>query len=76
MTFPLFQALIEQTKTRGGSPSVDNLSDADRATLEFVAAYQTVRRAHDHMPSDLPSTLARADTTLAALLRTLNGLRL
>ena len=39
----VFDALIEQTRQRGGSPSVREISDAAQAVADFVAAYTEVR---------------------------------
>lgn len=39
----VFDALIEQTRQRGGSPSVREISDAALAVANLVAAYSEVR---------------------------------
>lgn len=41
----VFDAMIEQTRQRGGCPSVREISDAALAVAALVAAYSEVREA-------------------------------
>lgn len=63
----VFDALIEQTQQRGGSPSVREISDAALAVSNLVAAYAEVR-AHAlqaGMSESLVRAIEIADITVA-----------
>ena len=65
----VFDALIEQTQRRGGSPSVREISDAALAVANLVAAYSEVRAfaVEAGMSQALARAIEKADTAVAVV---------
>lgn len=63
----VFDALIEQTRQRGGSPSVREISDAALAVANLVAAYSEVRAfaVEAGMSHALAHAIEKADLAVA-----------
>lgn len=63
----VFDALIEQTRQRGGSPSVREISDASLAVANLVAAYSEVRAfaVEAGMSQALARAIEKADSAVA-----------
>lgn len=63
----VFDALIEQTRQRGGSPSVREISDAALAVANLVAAYSEVRAfaVEAGMSHVLARAIEKADAAVA-----------
>lgn len=65
----VFDALAEQTRQRGGSPSVDNIKDAAGAVQDLVTAYGEVRAlaVQAGMSVALAKAIENPDAALAAV---------
>ncbi len=65
----VFDALIEQTRQRGGSPSVREISDAALAVANLVAAYSEVRAfaVEAGMSQALAQAIEKADAAVAVV---------
>lgn len=63
----VFDALIEQTRQRGGSPCVREISDAALAVANLVAAYSEVRAfaVEAGMSHALARAIEKADSAAA-----------
>lgn len=68
----VLDALLQQTKRRGGSPSVDEIADAKMALAGFITAYQAVRESAGQagMSQELAEAIASADKALELVLGT------
>ena len=67
----VFDALMDQTRQRGGSPSVREISDAALAVQNLVAAYTEVRA--NAVEAGMSHALARAIEVADAALAVVQG---
>lgn len=65
----VFDALIDQTRLRGGSPSVREISDAALAVANLVAAYSEVRSfaVEAGMSQSLANAIENADAAVSVV---------